>query len=234
LIDVFDCHWYPQAEAKGTTPYLGKGMDQGLNELRLRSTRDLWDPEYRQESWIHDASGGQATKVLRRIREWIDKHNPGMEIGLGEYNFGGGDNITGGLAQADTFGILARERVDLAFIWTAPEGTQNLAWTLFRNYDDRGGRFGESFLPASTDNKDVAVYAAKRRDGATTIVVINKSLGRPCDLSMSISGLKGKLQAWRFDQASDNVYGAASEAKHVDGSISIKLPAASASILVIH
>jgi hypothetical protein len=234
LIDVFDFHWYPQAEIKGKTPYLGKGMDQPLNELRMRSMRDLWDPEYRQESWIHDASGGQATKVIRRVREWINKHNPGMEISLGEYNFGGGDNITGGLAQADTFGILARERVDLAFIWTAPEGTQNLAWTLFRNYDDRGGRFGESFIPVSTDNKDVSIYAAKRRDGATTIVVINKNLGGVCELALSIPGLKGKLRAWRFDQTSDNVCEAAAEAKHIDGNISMKLPAASASILVIH
>lgn len=233
LIDVFDFHWYPQAEVKGKTPYLGKGQDPALNQLRLRSTCDLWDPEYRQESWINDASGGQAAKVIRRIREWIDTHNPGMEISLGEYNFGGGDNITGGLAQADTFGILAREKVDLAFIWTAPEGTQNLAWSLFRNYDDRGGRFGETFMPTSTDNKDAAVYAARRRDGATTIVIINKNLGGACDLVLNVPGLNGNLRAWRFDQTSDNIYEAVGEAKPIDGTISIKLPAASASILVV-
>ncbi len=233
LVDVFDFHWYPQSEVKGKTPYLGKGRDPALNELRLRSTRDLWHPDYRQESWIHGASGGQATKVIRRVRDWIDKHNPGMEICLGEYNFGGGDNITGALAQADTFGILAREKVDLAFIWTAPEGTQNLAWELFRNYDHRGGRFGESLLPAASDNTDLAVYAAKRRDGAITIVVINKNLGGVCDVTLNAPGLKGNLRTWRFDKTSENVWEVAGDGRTVEKSISLKAPPASASILVV-
>ena len=233
LVDVFDFHWYPQAQVKDKTPYEGKGMDPLLNELRLRSTRDLWDPEYRQESWIDRASSGQATRVIRRVRDWIDKHNPGMEICLGEYNFGGSDNITGGLAQADTFGILAREKVDLAFIWKDPEGTQNLAWTLFRNYDDRGGRFGDTLIPVSSDNRDLAVYAAKRRDGAITIVAINKNLGGPCDFTLSAAGLNGKMRIWRFDQSSDYVYEAIKEARQVDKNISLQLPPASASILVV-
>jgi hypothetical protein len=54
LIDVFDFHWYPQVQVNGQAPYTSKGMDEKLNELRLRTTRDLWDPKYLQESWIRD------------------------------------------------------------------------------------------------------------------------------------------------------------------------------------
>jgi hypothetical protein len=235
LVDIFDFHWYPQAELDGRGPYLGTGTDLRFNQLRLRTTRDLWDPAYAQESWIKNASPRQATMVLRRVREWIDKHNPGMEVCVGEYNFGGGDNISGALAQADVFGILAREWADLAFIWTRPDGTQELAWKLFRNYDGAGGRFGDRLIPAESGHADVSVYAAKRtKDGETTIAVLNKNLGGPCELKLNVPGLKGKLRVWRFDQDTDGrVVEVTKEAGQIDGTIALTLPAASGSMIVV-
>lgn len=233
LIDIFDMHWYPQSEHRGKSPYQGKGMDPNLNELRLRSTRDLWDPEYIQESWIRGTGDQRPTRVLRRVREWIDRHNPGMELCVGEYNFGGGDNVTGGLAQADLFGILAREKVDLAFLWHTPEGSQNLAWKLFRNYDGEGGRFGQNILNTASTHPDLTVHAAKRSDGALTIVVINKNLGGPCDLKLDVLGLKGKMRIWRFDQRSNRVSEMTSEAGPVDSAIQVSFPPASASMIVV-
>ncbi len=232
LIDVFDFHWYPQAEVKGKSPYSGKGMDLALNELRLRSTRDLWDPNYAQESWIR-SSDRQPTQVIRRIRKWIEQYDAGLNLCVGEYNFGGGDNITGALAQAEVFGILAREKVDLAFIWHTPEGAQNLAWQLFRNYDGRGSRFGDELLATTCADDDLAVFAARRKDGAVTIVVVNKNLGGECELNLGVPGLKGQMQLWRFDSASSRLAAIPGETAAVDGAIKLTLPAASASILVI-
>jgi hypothetical protein len=235
LVDVFDFHWYPQSQIKGKTPYNGTGMDLALNELRLRSTRDLWDPNYEQESWIKDASGkDKPTKVIRRVREWIDQNNPGMQICLGEYNFGGADNITGGLAQAEVFGIFAQEKVDLAFIWNKPEGSQFAAWQLFRNYDGKKSHFGNHFIPSESNNSHLAVYSAKREDGALTVVVINKNLGGECELQLDLPGIKGKLAVYRFDQGTNNkVLEVAKENKPIDGVIEMKLPAASATMLVV-
>jgi Glycoside hydrolase family 44 len=234
LVDVFDFHWYPQAELSGRGPYLGTGMDVKFNELRLRSTRDLWDPAYTQESWIRDASDGKPTMLLRRVREWVEKHNPGMEISVGEYNFGGGDNISGALAQADVFGILARERADLAFIWSHPEGTQELAWKLFRNYDGAGGRFGDRLIPTDCSTGDLSVYASKRtKDGATTIVVLNKSLGGSCSLKLNVPGLKGSMSAWRFDQETECQIVETKVACEVDGVITLTVPAASGTMIVV-
>ena len=235
LVDVFDFHWYPQAVLEGRGPYQGTGMDLKFNQLRLRTSRDLWDPAYTQESWIRNAAPGQATMVLRRVREWVEKHNPGMEVCVGEYNFGGADNITGALAQADVFGILARERADLAFIWTHPEGTQELAWRLFRNYDGAGGRFGDRLIPAESNSADLAVYAAKRlKDGATTIAMVNKNLGGACALKLNVPGLKGKMQVWRFDQETEcRVIEVTRDAGEVNGTISLTVPAASGTMLVI-
>jgi hypothetical protein len=235
LVDVFDFHWYPQAELDGRGPFLGTGLDVKFNQLRLRTARDLWDPAYTPESWIKNTNNGQSTRVLRRVREWVEKHNPGMEVCVGEYNFGGADNISGALAQADVFGVLARERADLAFIWTHPEGTQELAWRLFRNYDGSGGRFGDRYLPTESTSNDLSVYAAKRtKDGATTIAVINKNLGGLCTVTLNVQGLKGRLRVWRFDQETDGqVVELSKNAADVDGTISLTVPAASGTMLVV-
>jgi hypothetical protein len=161
-----------------------------------------------------------------------------MELCIGEYNFGGRDNISGPLAQADVFGILAREKVEKAFVWShssSPLGTQELAWKLFRNYDNAGGRFGDNFIPTESNNSDLAVYTAKRsKDGATTIAVINKNLGGSCTLKLNTMGLKGQMRAFRFDQDTGyQVVQVNRETRDVDGTVTLTIPAASGTMLVI-
>ena len=235
LVDVFDVHWYPQCQYKGQGPYLGKGRSQELNALRLRSTRDLWDPKYEQESWIKNTGNYSPTALIPRVKKWIAEHNPGMELCVGEYNFGGADNVTGGLAQAEVFGVLARENVDLAFIWYQPEGAQELAWRLFRSYDGKQGRFGDQWLECESDNPDLSIFAAKRsKDGAFTVAAVNKNLNAPCTATLNLGKLKGTMRVWRFDQdTGDKVVEIADQAGAVDGAVKLTLPAASATMLVI-
>lgn len=235
LVDVMDVHWYPQGQVKGKGQYLGQGLNRELNAYRLRSTRDLWDRTYEQESWIHNTDCYSPVALIPRVRQWIDEHNPGMEICLGEYNFGGGDNVTGGLAQCDVFGILARESVDLAFIWYSPAGSQQLAWQLFRSYDGRGGGFGETLLKAESGNADLSLFAARRTaDNAVTIAAVNKNLHGSCLLDLDFGALKGKMRVWRFDQeTAENVSEVAELARPVAGPLELDLPAASASMIVI-
>lgn len=235
LVDVFDFHWYPEAKVDDRRLHEDGGRDLAFNQIRLRTTRDLWDPAYRPESWIRNTNGGNATMVVRRIRGWIEKHNPGMEVSLGEYDFGGGDNISGALAQADVFGILARERVDLAFLWVTPKGSQELAWKLFRNYDRAGGRFGDRYVSCETKDHDLCVFAAKRSsDAATTIAIVNKDLGGECTVTLDVAGLKGQLRMFRFDQDTGNdVVEIVQSAGDVDGRITLTVPAASGTMIVI-
>ena len=234
LVDVFDFHWYPQAQVNGKAPYTFRGMDEKLSELRLRTTRDLWDPKYAQESWIRDVDKAPV-QVIPLLKGWIAKHNPGMELCMGEYNFGGSDNITGGLAEADTMGIIAREGLDLAFLWHTPEGSLVLGWQLFRSYDGKQSRWGEQLLGSSCDNSDVAVYASRRKsDNALTIVAINKNLHGSCDLTLALGNTKGSQRIWRFDQDSGNkVVEVPGGAAKVEGKTTLSLPAASASMVVV-
>ena len=233
LIDVFDFHWYPQAKADGVTPYDGKGAGRELNELRLRTVRDLWDSQYKQESWIAGAGDRKPTEVIHRVRRWILRHDPEMKLSLGEYNFGGGDTITGGLAQADVFGVLAREKVDLAFIWTTPQGTQDLAFQLFRDYDGRGARFAANYVPTVTDSEKVASHIAKDSD-KTTAVVVNRDLGKACVWNWA-DAPKGKIRVFRFDQdrAARVEELMLDVERAADGAIRLTLPAASATLVEV-
>ena len=52
LLDYVDVHFYPQGQADGQGVYMGKSHSRAMRALRLRSTRGLWDPSYRDESWI--------------------------------------------------------------------------------------------------------------------------------------------------------------------------------------
>jgi len=235
LLDVFDVHWYPQGQMNGQGVYQGKGFDPQLCALRLRSTRELWDPDYKSESWIANSGMGTVVALIPRIRNWIAEHNPGMEFCVGEYNFGGADNISGALAQADALGIFARENLDLAFLWHAPEGTLELGWQLFRDYDGKASRFGDLSLAANSNQSDLAVHAARRTaDQALTIVLINKNLEAACNAEIDLETTRGKLQGWRFDSESEGKIVAVEKLPaNAGGLLKLALPAASATILVV-
>ncbi len=214
---------------------MGRGLNQQLNALRLRSTRELWDPTYDSESWIHNTDNYSPVALLPRIKRWIADNNPGMELCLGEYNFGGADNVSGGLAQAEAFGVMAREGLDMAFIWYAPAGSQETAWQLFRNYDGNGGRFGDQFLHSENQSRDLSVFAARRtNDQAVTIAVVNKNLNSSCTLNLDVGSLRGAMHVWRFDQDSeDKPVEVKQQSATVNGQIKLEVPAASASMLVV-
>jgi hypothetical protein len=184
ILDYLDLHYYPQSGVA----LVGAG-DAALQAKRLRSTRSLWDPTYIDESWI--AQSGPDNGIVRlipRMREWVDANYPGTKLAIGEYNWGGLEDINGALAQADVLGIFGREELDLATLWAPPDSNQPgaFAFRIYRNYDGSGSKFGDTRLRASsTDQEKLAIYAAQRSsDLALTLVIINKTSG---DLTSLVS-----------------------------------------------
>lgn len=186
LLDYLDLHYYPQSEGVSLSP-AGNAATQAL---RLRSTRSLWDPTYADESWIPEAGPeGGIIQLLPRMRAWVDQYYPGTKLAITEYNWGGLEHINGALAQADVLGIFGREGLDLATFFdpgqgddlqtTFPSSPGAYAFRLYRNYDGQGSKFGETSVQAtSTDQSQVAVYAAQRsNDNSLTVIVINKTGG---------------------------------------------------------
>jgi hypothetical protein len=140
----------------------------------------LWDATYVDESWIASAGpDGGIVKLIPRMKAWVSANYPGTKLAIGEYNWGGLEHINGALAQADVLGIFGREGVDLATMWAPPASTEPgaFAFRIFRNYDDVGGKFGEtSVSAASPDQSQLSIYAAQRAsDLALTLIIINKT-----------------------------------------------------------
>ncbi|HMC68817.1 MAG TPA: glycoside hydrolase family 44 protein, partial [Mycobacteriales bacterium] len=187
LLDYFDEHFYPQENGVA----LSSAGDANTQALRLRSTRALWDPSYADESWISDMGMG-AVELIPRMRQWVADNYPGTRTSISEYNWGGLESMNGALAQADVLGIFGREGLDRAMLWAPPTTDQPgaFAFRIYRNYDGHGGRFGDVSVKAtSADQSKLSVYAAQRSgDGATTVVVVNKTsadLTAPLSLSGS-------------------------------------------------
>lgn len=196
VLDYFDMHFYPQASGVA----FGNGNDPATNALRLRSTRSLWDPSYLDESWINTQ-----TRVVPRMKELVAANYPGTKTAITEYNWGALNHINGALAQADVLGIFGREGLDLATLWAPPSATDPgaYAFRMYLNYDGAGARFGETAVRAtSADQEKLSVYAAERAgDGATTVMVVNKS-GESLDSTMELTGpFQNSAKVYRYSSA---------------------------------
>ncbi|MBX7096498.1 MAG: glycoside hydrolase family 44 protein [Myxococcaceae bacterium] len=199
VIDVLDLHYYPQGKGIGIGS--SGNTDPETNALRIRSTRSLWDPSYRDESWI-----GDQVRLLPRMREWIDQYYPGRGISIGEYNFGADTHPSGGLAQAEALGHFAQEGVGFAYVWYYPPkksaGAQ--AFQAFRNYDGQGGRFLDTSLPTRTSGP-VALFASRDvKAGKLVLVALNEDPVKGVDAPLDV-GSCGKVALVREFQT---VFGA--------------------------
>ncbi len=214
ILDYFDEHYYPQeVGANGNQIALhADDGDPATQALRLRSVRSLWDPTYTDESWIASVGGPfpSQLQLIPLFRGWVAANYPGTKVSLSEYNFGALDSINGALTQADVLGVFGREQLDLATLWGPPTSTQPgaFAFRIYRNYDGAGGRYGETWVAAtSSDQSQLAIYAAQRSsDGALTVVVINKtnaSLSSP----LSIANFSPASSAQGFQYSPSNLSG---------------------------
>ncbi|MFG3437145.1 glycoside hydrolase family 44 protein [Nonomuraea sp. NPDC047897] len=197
ILDYFDIHIYPQQAGV----HDDEAGDAATQERRLRSTRQLWDPAYVDESWIN-----QPVRMIPRMRELVARHYPGTKVAMTEYSWGAYGHINGALAQADILGIFGREKLDLATLWTAPKTDEPVAhaFRMYRDYDGKGGAFGESAVRAtSADQGKLAVYAAERAaDKALTLVVVNKT-GEELTSDVVVTGRTGASSArvYRYSAA---------------------------------
>src|SRR6185369_10007154 len=96
------------------------------------------------------------------------------------YNYGGGDHISGGIAQADVLGIFGREGVYAASQWKlyTSEPFVAGAFGMFRNYDGLNSTFGDTSVSAITSSvSDSSIYASidSTNPNVMILVAINKT-----------------------------------------------------------
>jgi hypothetical protein len=153
ILDILDVHYYPMAEGV----HEGK-TDAFTNARRLRSTRSLWDPTYKDESWIEEN-----VRLLPLLKEWVATNYPGLGISIGEWNFGAGNHISGGLATAEALGRFGVAGIHSAYIWGGPDEKTPTFWAFraFRNFDGEGGRFQDWSIPVKHEGTFVSLFASR-------------------------------------------------------------------------
>jgi hypothetical protein len=156
---------------------------------------------------------GHVVQLIRMMRKWIDECDPGLEIALGEYSFGGERDVSGGVAQAEVLGIFAREGVQHGYFWFFPavNSSPYFAFKMFRNPDGRHTVFGDRCLASRTSAPDdVSVHAA--RDGKTgrvTLVLVNKRAAKGARLALSFNASlpQQKVVVYEYSAANKHCIG---------------------------
>jgi mannan endo-1,4-beta-mannosidase len=223
LLDVLDLHWYPQVEE---TP-----------EKIMQCTRSLWDPGYKEDSWIANDVLGRPIDLLGTLKRSIDQYYPGTKLAFTEFRFGDADNgntYYSGIAVADALGIFGKYGVYMAHYHQtdldAPiAGYVAAAYKIFRNYDGAKSTFGSTSVRAATsDQASTAVYASvDPADRAKLhLIVINKSSAQGADGHFTIAGGESYTHArvWAFDDKGSAITERAPVAAIAGNSFSYTVP----------
>ncbi len=165
LLDVLDVHFYT------STP------DDPADIVQ--APRSLWDPTYMENSWIAQNIPGPI-ELLPRLQADINQFYPGTKLSISEYNYGGGDEIAGAIAEADALGIFGEQGVYAASEWQLASNESYIAaaFNMYRDFDGNDGTFGDTSVFASTsDATDSSIYASvdSSNTNVMTLVAINKS-----------------------------------------------------------
>jgi hypothetical protein len=231
LLDYFTVHCYPQG-GEG-----GNDTSQSTELLRNQSTRQFWDTNYVDQSWIGLQATNNILMLIPRMKSWVASNYPGTKIGVTEYNWGAEGAMNGATAQADLLGIFGREGLDLATRWTTPAANTPtfLAMKLYRNYDGHDSAFGDISVSAAVPNPDnLAAFAAIRtNDSALTVVVVNKTLTGVTPVALAVTNFanSGTAQAWQLNSA--NVISRLADVPYTGGILSNTLPAQSVTLFVL-
>lgn len=178
LLDVLDVHYHTEA-TNGLLEPIINADDSLSNNARLQAPRILWDSTYTENSTVA-IMHNQHIPLIPTLEASINMYYPGTRLSFSEYNFGGGDHISGGISTADTLGIFASYGVHMACLH--PNSTnidyQKSAINIYTNYDGEGADFGNT-LVKSDNGGDImsSVYAAIDGQDESTLkmVLINKN-----------------------------------------------------------
>ena len=226
-IDVFSVHWYPQGGE------FSDDVSQSMQLLRNRSTRALWDPTYKDPTWISDY-----VQLIPRMRQWMNAYyDPSTPIAITEYNWGAENHINGATTQADILGIFGREGLDVATRWTTPAATTPTykAMKMYRNYDGNKSTFGDISVSTAAPNPDAlsAFGAVRSSDGALTLTVISKTLTGSTPVTVSLSNFAGNGSAQVYQLTSANAITRLADMTYSGGALSATVPPQSVTLFVL-
>jgi hypothetical protein len=234
-IDYLDLHYYPQGSG-----VFSSTDDAPTSARRLAALRELWDPAWVSDSWIADLGDDPVWHyskpgLLPRVHAWIDQYCPGTKLAISEYNWGGDATVSGAVAQAELFGIFARDGVDLAARWVAPaSGSQvEKALLLLLDYDGAGGGVrGRSAAATSNAIDSIGAYAFRDVGHHDFVLLTNKDTSSHSVALTFAQPAAGSCTLYQFD-AFSAVHAVATACPSGTQATIGPLPARSASLLVL-
>jgi hypothetical protein len=238
LVDYLDLHWYP--EARGDGARISDVADGTGAAARVQAARSLWDPGYEEDSWIVNDVLNAPIALIPSLRDDIAAAYPGTKLSFTEWNFGGGDHISGALATADVLGVFGREQVGLATIWLlrapARERFTLAGLRVFTNFDGAGGGFGGTSVSSTTsDVERVTAYASDDNGSRQVIVLINKSnAALTTGVRIAAPRVLTQVDRWILTADAATITGAAAVAATAQNAFLVELPASSVTVLVPH
>lgn len=156
--------------------------------------------------------------IIPNLREVI-RNAAGRDIPIAvtEVNSNSANSI-GGVASldshfnaiwlADVLGHLIRNQVDIVAYWDL-QGSSNRGWGIIGSYNVRPTyytymmytHFGTELLTADSTAEYVSIYAARRDDGALTLMIVNLNDDTvETNLDLGEFAIGGPAEIWRFDQ----------------------------------
>jgi hypothetical protein len=238
LVDVLDLHWYPEAKGGGVR-ITDPSSTAAVVAARVQAPRSLWDPGYVETSWISQDARVGAIRLIPRMKEKIAASYPGTRLAFTEYNYGGGRDVSGAIAEADVLGIFGREDVFAANVWGSDPDQTFLQAGLyaFVNYDGQGGRFGDTSVAASTSNAEAtSVYASvdAGRDDRVVVVALNKSTGAVnAEIAIAHPRTLGTSRTFQVTAATPALVDGASPSAASTNLYRLKLPPSSVTTVVL-
>ncbi|MFI5150152.1 MAG: glycoside hydrolase family 44 protein [Bacteroidia bacterium] len=206
LLDVLDVHWYPEAQGKDHLGNLervsGGNNDRGVAEARIQAPRTLWDSSYIENSWI--GQWYSPVTYISALQKAVNVNYPGTKIGFTEYDYGGTNHISGGLATADFLGIAGNYNLYWTSHWGKLDSFVSAAFRIFRNYDGNNSSFGDIHVQALVPAPRVASLYASLKSTDTTelhLIVMNKNYDSSLVASFQITSPTTFTSAlvYRFD-----------------------------------
>ncbi|HET9868875.1 MAG TPA: glycoside hydrolase family 44 protein, partial [bacterium] len=241
LLDFLDLHWYPEATGGGVR-ITNDDTSQAVAVARMQAPRSLWDPTYVETSWITSSLGNKPITLIPRLQAAVSQYYPGTKLSFSEYEYGSGEDVSGGVAEADALGILGKYGV-YATRWD--DGTNDnyvkAAYRMYLDYDGTGDKFGTTSISAATSSVSLtSAYAAtdSSHPERLNVILLNKDYSNPNTASVTLSHLTGgeqilSIRAFRFDSTSYSLYTPASPPAFTANTFTDTLPFRSATLYEI-
>lgn len=149
------------------------------------------------------------------------------------------DSLANAIWWGDVLMRMIRQKVDIVTFWSLVTGSDQGGWGMLDRYEERPvyhtfvlfSRFGQELLHAASGNEEVNVIAARRADGALTLMISNMSLEpQMVTLTLDNAGEGGTMEAWRIDAEH---LGDALDAETVAGGGELTLPPLSLTLYVL-